>query len=78
MQEWRKKMNAALGAARAAAAAGNHAAAVNYHQAAMNRANNRGSAATIAAVQSQTPYQRAPSNPGPPPPPAPALAGPLR
>lgn len=65
MKAWRRKMNAALGAARASAAAGNHAAALNYHNAAMNRANNRGSSATIAAVESQTPYHRGPSNPGP-------------
>lgn len=76
MKAWRRKMNAALGAARASAAAGNHAAALNYHNAAMNRANNRGSSATIAAVESQTPYHRGPSNPGPgTPPPGPGPGG---
>ena len=74
MKAWRRKMNAALGAARAATAAGNHAAAANYWQAAMNRANNRGSSATQAAVQSQAPV-RAPQSPGPPGPGVPGGGG---
>lgn len=55
MQAWRRKMNAALGAARAAAAAGNMEAAANYHQAAMNRAVNRGTSQTISNVAAQAP-----------------------
>lgn len=55
MKAWRRKMNAALGAARAAAAAGNMAAAANYHQAAMNRAVNRGTSQTISNVAAQAP-----------------------
>lgn len=65
VKPWRAKMNAALGAAAEAARQGNMEAAANYHAAAMARAENRGTAQTVANVAAQAPKAPSPPQPGP-------------